>query len=189
MKRRSFLAGAAALATSGCLGRAVGNGTTTRDRTTTDRQNTTTDSTTTSGDCPEVRREVAATVCSGEDSDYGAVLSQTAQSVAADGSLGVTLTNESAESVGLNPYAWAVHERTEKGWRHVAPDTHIEPWTVLSQGDSQAWRVQLGDGGTTENEDAVAAGPLDLDAGEHAFSIVAQVDGDRVAFVARFTVE
>lgn len=188
MKRRSFLAGAAALATAGCLGRAVGDGTTTRDRTTTD-QKTTTDATTTTGDCPEVRREVAATVCSGGDSDYGATLSQTAQSVMADGSLGVTLTNESAESVGLNPYAWAVHERTEKGWRHVAPDTHIEPWTVLSQGDSQAWRVQLGDGESTESGDAVAAGPLDLDAGEHAFSVVPKVDGDRVAFVARFTVE
>lgn len=189
MKRRGFLAGAAALATSGCLGRAVGDGATTTDGTTTSQPPATD-----GGACPDVRREVAATVCSGQDGGYGATIAQSAQTVPADGELVVTLTNEGAESVGFNPYAWAVHERTEKGWKRVGPDVFIEPWTVLSRGDSQEWHLALGESetsedGTTDRENTVAAGPLDLTAGDHAFSVVAQVDGERVAYVAPFTVE
>jgi hypothetical protein len=213
MKRRAFLAGAASLATAGCLGPTVGGdpgGTTdsgTTDRTTTEQttsgDDATSDDHTTDDDCPAVRREVDTTLCAGDRPGFPASFSQSAAAVSSNGDLSFTLTNEAAGSVGLNPYAWAVHRRTEKGWRHVAPDAVIQPWRTLGEGDAQTWRLAVGDPvtaddtetettterTTSEGSEPVGAGPLDLSPGEYAFSVVADVDGDSVAFVARFTVE
>jgi hypothetical protein len=178
VKRRAFLATGAVLATAGCLG-CVGTGSD--------------DSTTTSGEgaCPDVHGGTDATVCAGAAGSQPASFGQSTDRVAVGETLEVTLVNNSAESVGLNPYDWAVHRETDDGWKPVDRGAVVEPWVVLEAGDSVRWRVGVGDTADPDTSpDDVYGGALDLDSGRrYAFSVDVDLDDDPVVFVAPFTVE
>ncbi|MFB6269136.1 MAG: hypothetical protein ABEH83_04275 [Halobacterium sp.] len=137
-------------------------------------------------DCPSFDAD-AETVCVGEDA---AVTFSRSDAAVADGEqFSVTLSNEDADAVGLNPYAWTVYRRDSDGWTQVAPDAFVEPWRSLDEGESLSWHVQVGGEDVPDSEQGVHVGPLDLADGEHAFTLLAEVDGDRTEFVAPFAVE
>ncbi|WP_336034569.1 hypothetical protein [Halobacterium yunchengense] len=137
-------------------------------------------------DCPSFAAD-AATVCVGDDA--AATFARSDATVDAGGSFTATLTNRDADAVGLNPYAWTVYRRDGDGWTQVAPDAFVEPWQTLAGGESRTWHVRVGDANATSaSDDDVHVGPLDLDRGEHAFVVLAAVDGDRTEFVAPFAV-
>jgi len=209
MKRRAFLATGVAVAAAGCLGRTGrggGGGGGDSDPTTTNGGGDG-DSTTTSGDggsgggsgddagCPDVSGDDSATtVCSGAAGGQPASFGQNADRVAVGEVVEVTLVNDAAESVGLNPYDWRVHRETGdgSGWERVERGPVVEPWVVLGAGDRARWRVGVGDAADpdTSPDDGVYGGTLPLESGRrYAFSVAADVDGDPVAFVAPFTVE
>ncbi|MDH5021551.1 hypothetical protein [Halobacterium rubrum] len=178
MKRRAFLATGAVLATAGCLGRAGTGGD---------------DSTPTSvdDDCPDVSDGTDATVCSGTAENQPASFGQSADRVAVGETLEVTLANDSADEVGLNPYDWRVHRETEDGWEPVDRGAVIEPWVVLEAGERVRWRVGVGETADTDTgPEDVYGGTLALESGQrYAFSVSVDVDEDRVVFVAPFSVE
>ena len=104
--------------------------------------------------------------------------------------LELTLVNEDADSVGLNPYDWAVYRETDDGWKRVERGPVIEPWVVLEAGDRVRWRVGVGDADPDTSPEDVYGGSLALDSGRrYAFSVSVDVAGDRVSLVAPFTVE
>lgn len=177
MQRRTVLASVAGLAaTGGCLGSVASALPDDQDG----------DQPASPTDCPSLQ-DGAATVCVG-DSDAAVSFSRNTAVVSNGDDLVATLTNEDADEVGLNPYAWTVHRRDGDGWTQVAPDAFVEPWRTLATGESLTWRVDVGGGERTTSADAVDVGPLDLDGGEHAFSVVATVDGEQTEFVAPFVV-
>lgn len=214
MKRRSLLATGASLAvaaaTAGCLGRTgVGDGRATDDTTTTDDEKQTTagsgsedagddphfddDAAPDVPECPDLYDDadnVDAVVCAGEASDERLSFGQSAERVARGDALEATLVNDAADSVGLNPYDWAVHRRVSGGdWERVDRGPVPEPWTELSRGDRMRWRVRVGDSDVQPHpDDQVYGGNLALDAGAYAFAVTAEVGGQRVAFVAPFAV-
>lgn len=179
MKRRAFLATAGLVATTGCLGRA-GTGDT-----------STTTSHADEADCPDLSDGTDPTVCSGAAENQPVSFGQSVDRVAVGETLEVTLVNEDAESVGLNPYDWRVHRQTDDGWERVERGAVIEPWVVIEAGDRVRWRVGVGDAAEPDTSpDDVYGGSLDLGAGErYAFSVSVDVDDERVLFVAPFTVE
>jgi hypothetical protein len=189
MKRRAFLATTGLVATTGCLGRAVGggDGPTTRDDT------TARDDVTTAKDeasCPTVHDSVDATVCAGAPNDRAVSFGQSTDRLTAGEVLELTLVNEDAESVGLNPYDWAVYRETDDGWKRVERGPVIEPWVVLEAGDRVHWRVGVGDAAPDTSPEDVYGGSLALDSSQrYAFSVSVDVAGDRVSLVAPFTVE
>lgn len=176
MRRRSYLASVAGLAaTGGCLGgvsaalpvngRNSAPGTPAR--------------------CP--RFDAAArSVCVGETAP--ATLSRSDASVSDGDEFVVTLTNEDADDVATNPYAWTVYYRDENDWTQVAPDAFLEPVEHVARGTSTSWHLLLGEDGGTRADDGVYVDPLGLADGEHAFTVLAVVDGERTEFVAPFTV-
>ena len=195
MKRRAFLATTGLVATTGCLGRAVSDGDESSlwDDTTTEDDPTTRDDTATLGDhersCPTVHDDVNATVCAGGASDRGVSFGQNAERLTAGDVLELTLINEDAESVGLNPYDWAVYRETEDGWEPVDPGPTIEPWVVLEPGERLHWRVGVGGVTAHTDGDRVYGGSEQLDPGAYAFAATADVAGTTVSLVAPFTVE
>jgi hypothetical protein len=138
-------------------------------------------------ECPSFDRSATA-VCVG-DTDAAASFSRSSAAVSSGGELVTTLTNESTDDVGLNPYAWTLYRRDGDGWTQVAPDAFVEPWRSLDAGESVSWHLQVGDAERTTSDDDVYVGPLDLAGGEYAFIVVAVVDGERTEFVAPFVVE
>ncbi|GGL31110.1 hypothetical protein GCM10009037_13560 [Halarchaeum grantii] len=153
----------------------------------------TTDETTTTppdfSGCPSLRETADETVCAATaPADAPVVLAPSRADVAAPGTLRFTLTNDSEASLGLNPYDWALHRETDGGWERVAPDAVIQPWFTLAPGESRTWELQIGGGHSApQNDSTVVAGPLDLEPGTYAFSVVA-VGEARTAYVARFRV-
>lgn len=151
----------------------------------------TTDETTTTppdfSGCPSLRETVEETVCTATaPADAPVVLAPSSTDVAASGTLRFTLANGSQASLGLNPYDWALHREADRGWERVAPDAVIQPWFTLAPGESRVWELHLGAGHSAPNG-TVVAGPLDLESGTYAFSVVA-VGEARTAYVARFRV-
>jgi hypothetical protein len=215
MKRRAFLATTAVVATTGCLGRAgsdgdeptTGDGTTTGDDDETTSDGPTDDGTTTTGDgtttgdddgtptddaesrCPQLHDSVDATVCAGEPNSLGVSFGQSTDRLARGELLELTLVNEDAASVGLNPYEWAVYEEAGDGWTQVDPGPTITPWVVLHGGERLRWLVGVGDVTPENGGERVYGGAVDLDPGEYAFGTTADVAGDRASLVAPFTVE
>jgi len=123
--------------------------------------------------------------CVGGD---GAVTVSRNTAVVSGGDLVVTLSNERADGVGVNEYAWTVYRRDGGDWTQVAPDPLVAPRDTLSRGESRTWRLAVGDGPSPEGE-GVTIDPLGLDAGGYAFVVVAVVDGDTRESVAPFAVE
>ena len=211
MKRRGLLAtgvSLAAAATAGCLGR-TGAGDGGGDDSTTD-PSTTDHATDEAGsddgdasldddagpgapDCPARYpgdESVEAVVCAGQSGNRRVSFGQNTDRLARGAPLEVTLVNDGADAVGLNPYAWTVHRRVGDGdWERVDRGPVVEPWVTLSAGDRLRWRVGAGDSDVQPHpDDQVYGGSLDLDAGGYAFSVTADVDDQRVAFVAPFAV-
>lgn len=187
MKRRAFLATTGLVVTTGCLGRAVSDG----DEPTTGDKSTRTGDGTSTGEasCPTIHDSVDATVCTGGPSDRGVSFGQSADRLTAGEVLELTLVNEDAESVGLNPYDWGVYRETSDGWERVDPRATIEPWVVLDAGERLHWRIGVGDASPETDDDNAYGGSRDLEPGEYAFAATADVAGDRVSLVAPFTVE
>ncbi|MDZ7701964.1 MAG: hypothetical protein U5J98_07780 [Halobacteriales archaeon] len=132
--------------------------------------------------CPALL-DVERRVCPESDGPIGVERSN--RSVSGDAwSLVVTVTNGSEEPVGLNPYAWSVHRSAEDGWRQVAPNAHIEPWTELAPDAGYAWQLTAGDEGLDGADQRVALG---LDPGRYAFAIPLRADR-RIGAIARFDV-
>jgi hypothetical protein len=185
MRRRTFLATGAVLATAGCLGR---TGTGGDDATTTNSDG---------ADCPAVHGGTEATVCTGATGDYPVSFTQRADRVPVGGTLAVALVNDTAAAVGLNPYDWAVYHLTGGASKPVDRGAVVEPWVVLEAGDRVRWRVGAGDSADPDTSpDDVYGGALPLESGQrYAFAISVAVDDaepaddDRTVFVAPFTVE
>lgn len=129
----------------------------------------------------------ADTVCVGEDAAVS--FARSAAAVTPGDEFAVTLTNETADEVGLNPYAWTLYHRDGDDWTQVAPDAFVEPWRSLDDGESLSWHVHVGSEQRAPSDEGVHVGPLDLERGEYAFTVLADVDGDRTEFVAPFVVE
>lgn len=136
--------------------------------------------------CPSFDGD-ADSVCIGEEATVSFARSEAA--VSSGDALAVTLTNEAADEVGLNPYAWTLYRRDGDDWTQVAPDAFVEPWRGLDSGESLSWHVQVGGEERTPSEEGIHVGPLGLERGEYAFTVLANVDGDRTEFVAPFVVE
>lgn len=210
MKRRSLLATGASLAaaaTAGCLGR-TGDGGGDNDSTT--DSSTTHHATDEAGgddgdasfdddadpgvpDCTDLyddHESVDAVVCAGEPATRRVSFGQNTERLPRGETLEATLVNDGADAVGLNPYAWTVHRRVGDGdWERVDRGPVIEPWVTLSSGDRMRWRVGVGDSDVQPHpDDQRYGGSLDLDAGGYVFSVTADVDDQRVAFVAPFAV-
>jgi len=216
MKRRSLLATgaslAAAAATAGCLGRTGpgdGGDDDTTDTSTTNPDNTSGGDGASGGDddeprfdddadpdapeCPDIyedRENVDAVLCADESGSRRVSFGQNTGRLPRGETLSATLVNDGADAVGLNPYDWTVHRRVDDGdWKRVDRGPVVEPWETLSTGDRLRWRVGVGDSDVQPHPDEnVYGGSLDLEPGSYAFSVIADVDGQRVAFVAPFAV-
>lgn len=131
-------------------------------------------------DCPELA-DADRTVCAPNETGLLAVRQSTETGTAGDWSLLVTVTNQADVPYGMNPYAWALYRPSGDGWRRIAPDAHIEPWTELAPGKAYTWQLGTADAKATADQRVF----VDLDPGKYAF--VVTFDGpDRVAAVATF---
>ena len=140
------------------------------------------------GECPSLRA-ADSTVCAAKaGADTPVVLRPSTTTLTAPGTLRFTLSNGGESTLGMNPYDWAVHRETADGWERVAPDATVEPWRELPPGASQAWALQVGASHSSPENETVVCGPLTLEAGTYAFSVVARADGTWTAYVARFRV-
>lgn len=103
-----------------------------------------------------------------------------------------TLHNRSGEAVGLNPYDWSVHRRTDGGWERVAPDAIPEPWLRLQDGQNFEWRLAVEQHPTTDGE-RTQFPVVDLADGVYAFAVTVAGEsgpnsGHRTECVALFEV-
>jgi hypothetical protein len=107
------------------------------------------------------------TVCPGVDGPVS--IEQSGETVSGDTwSLVVTATNESTDSVGVNPQAWAIYRQDGDRWEHVAPDVSIEPWIELRPDERYVWQLTAGAGGLADADHRVF---LDIDPGTYAFAV------------------
>jgi hypothetical protein len=88
-----------------------------------------------------------------------------------------TLRNESGRAFGLNPYGWAIKERTADGWSHVAPDAHAEPWVTLDDGETYGWVLSVEQHPSPDADRAVSV-TEGLDSGTYAFQITGSLAGE-----------
>ncbi|WP_435097834.1 hypothetical protein [Halarchaeum sp. P4] len=208
--RRQFLATlglSSAAALAGCTRQSGAPAPETSPQTT-----TTTTTTPAFSGCPSLREHADETVCAATAADDSpVVLRPSATELSGSGTLQFTLRNGRETSIGLNPYDWAVHRKTESGWAKVAPDMVIQPWHEIPPGEAQSWVLRVGERAetTTTNDsttasntttttsntttataskDPIECGPLPLTPGTYAFSVVAAESGTRTAYVARFRV-
>lgn len=95
------------------------------------------------------------------------------------------LVNDGDTGLRSNWYGWNLFERTEDGWRHVAPDLTRKPAMMLKPGRSHEWVLTLERDidQTCEQESGgiggwqLRVGPVDL--GTYAFGIpVERNDGE-----------
>lgn len=134
------------------------------------------------GRCPAVL-EADRTVCP----EGGGPLSieQSSGTVSGDDwSLVVTVTNETADPLGVNPYAWSVYRHEGDRWQHVAPDAAVEPWIQLGPDDRYVWQLTAGAGGLADADHRVF---LDVDPGTYAFAVPFRAD-NRIGAVVTFDV-
>ena len=197
MQRRRFLeltalSSAVVTTTSlaGCTGSAgAGGGGGDGDPTTPTTDDSGTHPTTAVLPCPDVR-DVSTRVCPGDDGGPFSVDRSTRKIPADGGVLSITVTNTSDQTVGLNPYAWAVHRLDDKGhWQRVDERAHIEPWEELEPGASKEWRVASD--ADYETDGSAIACPVDLDPGTYGWTVELKperTDG-RVAAAVGFYVE
>jgi len=219
MKRRTVLAtlGTATVATAGCLSDAGDRQTETDepspDGTETDEPGTDgSNGTPTPGDgtgtplgdpfsdmtCPSFTENTDRTGCwptadAADNPIYMDASTAVFEPSTGDDSVEFVLHNESDESFGLNPHAWAIKRRTENGWEHVAPEEWVEPWYTVESGQTYTWRLSM-----TERTQAMAERTMavteDLDDGTYAFQITGiadegSEDSRRVEIVAVFEVQ
>lgn len=102
------------------------------------------------------------------------------------------LHNNSEQSFGLNPHAWAIKRQTTDGWEHVAPEEYIEPLYTVESGQTYTWRLSVEEHTQAMAERTMAV-TQDLDDGTYAFQITGQAGGEtsersRVECIALFEV-
>ena len=202
MQRRRFLelttlsvTAVASTATAGCTGSAGAGGdpgtttTTTSPTTSTTKEDSGPHNTTTVLPCPQVR-DVSVHVCPGDDGGPISVDRSTRKIPADGGVLSITVTNTTDQTVGLNPYAWAVHRLDDKGhWQRVDERAHIEPWEELEPGARKEWRVASD--ADYETDGSAIACPVDLDPGTYGWTVELKPESrdGRVAAAVGFYVE
>ncbi|SEN06954.1 hypothetical protein SAMN05216388_1001291 [Halorientalis persicus] len=201
MKRRTMLTalGTATVATAGCLDRS-GDGSTPTDTDgpgSTDRTETpagTADESRTptapsgrfdGADCPAFSDSVDRTVCFHALGNGSAevwiepdreLFEPTTDDDTVE-TITFTLCNESGESFGLNPYAWAIKRRTADGWEHVAPEEHVEPWTTVDDGGTYTWRLSVETHPSPDRDDHMTLVEA-LESGVYAFAIAGSLGGE-----------
>jgi hypothetical protein len=148
MKRRSLLAAVGiGLSTAGCLSQADDSSdmsSPNTDENTTGTRGRQTPGTTPShhgpdstpsdqpgnAECPSFAEDVERTVCWSTDDTGAEPIYLTASSKTFEPSPGgglvehikFTLHNDSSQTFGLNPHAWAIKRQITHGWEHVAPE-------------------------------------------------------------------
>lgn len=198
MKRRTVLTtiGTATVATAGCLSDAGDrqtdeNGTSTDGTQTDDPGGNGTDQSPTDGTpgakpsdpfvdaaCPSFSENVDRTVCwHTADTDAEPIYLDASTAVfepsTGDGSVETmefVLHNDSGNSFGLNPHAWAIKRQTDSGWEHVAPEEWVEPWYTVESGQTYTWRLSLQQHTQAMAERTMAV-TQDLQDGTYAFQI------------------
>lgn len=126
---------------------------------------------------------VDRTVCPGADGPVS--IERSAGTVSGDAwSLAVTVTNESADPVGVDPSAWSVYQQDGDRWGPVAPEAAIEHWTELQPADRYDWQLTAGAGGLTDADHRVF---LDLAPGTYAFAVPIRA-ATRIGAVVTFDV-
>lgn len=194
MQRRRFLeltavsaSGVASTALAGCTGSAGaggGDGSTT----TTTTEDSGSHNTTTVLPCPDTR-DVSTHVCPGDDGGPFSLDRSAREMPADEGTITVTVTNTGDDTLGLNPYAWAVHRLKDDGhWERVDERAHIEPWQELPPGESIRWRI-ASDADYKATGGAIGCS-LDLEPGTYGWSVELNPgkNDERVAAAAGFYV-
>ncbi|MFC7133473.1 MULTISPECIES: hypothetical protein [Salinibaculum] len=103
-----------------------------------------------------------------------------------------TLHNDADRAFKLNPHAWAVKEKLDGEWTHVAPDAHVEPQMEVPAGKTYEWVLsrQTHSSPMAERTLAVTA---DVTPGVHAFAVHGWYgdgdDAEDVECIALFEVE
>lgn len=134
------------------------------------------------GHCPSVLA-VDRTVCPEDDGPLS--IERSSETVSGDAwSLVVTVTNESTDPIGVNPYAWSVYRRDGDRWRHVAPTAAIEPWIQLEPDDRYVWQLTAGAGGLADADLRVF---LEVAPGTYAFAVPFRA-ANRIGAVVTFDV-
>lgn len=88
-----------------------------------------------------------------------------------------TLVNDSDDTYQLNPYAWALKEKTGQTWTHVAPDEYIEPLETIAPGETYKW-VLGRRSHPSPNKEQTFYPTVAIDDGRYAFSIRGWLGGD-----------
>jgi len=83
-----------------------------------------------------------------------------------DSTDGVQLRNLGSDPVEFNPAGWAIHEWTDSGWEHVAPDVRFDPIRTLDADDRYRWYLDKSPDDTAEHILDVSIGT-----GRFAFSL------------------
>jgi hypothetical protein len=151
-------------------------------------------------ECPSFAEDVERTVCWPTDDTSAEAIYLTASSTTFEPSPGgglvehikFTLHNDSSQTFGLNPHAWAIKRQTTNGWEHVAPEVTPEPWLGLKSGESYTWRLRIERHGGAEQNRMMAIAQ-NLADGTYAFQITGELGGEsgeskRIECIAQFKV-
>jgi hypothetical protein len=89
----------------------------------------------------------------------------------------ITVHNETRDQVGLNPYAWQLHERTDDGgWTARPRGAYPEPWHVLESGQTYAWELGV-ESRSSPQQGRILPTTEDLESGTYALQIIVSHDG------------
>ena len=192
MHRRRLLAGLAAAASAGCLGRSGGeqsSPTGARTATATARTETDTPGVPTASDtfagtsCPEYT-DADRTVCY-HTAPEGADVVLSAEPEVFDPESGdnivqtlrFTLYNQGEWTVLVNPYDWTIHRRDGSSWSRVAPEgPRSEPLYILEPGATLEWELPEMTHPSPGGDDTYRV-DASLEPGTYAFSVTGSYDG------------
>jgi hypothetical protein len=98
-------------------------------------------------------------------------------------------TNEGRERVELTTGNWAVFRRERGDWTRIGAGAGGGT-VALGPGEETAWILLSGDAGAASSLSVRTryVGPVDLAAGDHAFVVTGDRDGERFEAAARFAV-
>lgn len=130
-------------------------------------------------DCPSFADDVDRTVCAHTEKDsdvgvYPTVSQEVFTPTTDDGdveTMQITVHNETGGQVGLNPYAWQLHERTDDSWTSLPRGAYPEPWHVLESGQTYAWELGV-ESRPSPQQGRTLPVTEDLESGTYALQII-----------------